>query len=315
MTATTAPSTTRPFPAPLDVDLGRTVACLGDLHADYSWAKPRHDLAVADVTDRLLLNPRVPRFQLGDQNDASSTKDVDGIRRLGQYADGLPMYPVVGNHDITKNLRTPDQWAATRGLPAANYVVDLGWCRGIVLAPDGLTDTAGWAAMQPLSSSRLSWLADQAAAAQAAGVPAIVFCHWSLFDTVGTSPTRQPDSIDSTDAGFYAIPDAEIRDVLAAYPSIVAWISGHLHKDLDAVNAVTPATAGGRVVAAVNCGCMGMLDPYDPATVKFDRLFSLLVTYREDGTGRNVDVRWRDHARHAWTGPGTEKVATVTMVD
>ncbi len=194
-----------------------------------------------------------------------SGEALDALVHLGDFIDGdwssydalapieamarPPLRHVLGNHDFhVPALRKADV-PARLGLPWRRDAFDLGRWR--ILIADGnayslhawppgsarhresqalhagtYPDRPGWCGA--LGEAELDWLDAELAAADAAGRPALILCHYPVF----------PDDVHCLwDAG-------PVRARLNRHTSLKAWIAGHKHdgmygQDADGVHHLT----------------------------------------------------------------------------
>jgi metallophosphoesterase (TIGR03767 family) len=173
--------------------------------------------------------------------------DADEVVRRFGAADGtvlatlaesaqLAVTPDPGRSTVTRADHVREHFSS-RGAPAghgygkqnlaegtAYYGFDHGVIRCLVL--DTVNPHGGW--QGSLDARQLRWL--QAQLAGSASRPVVLFSHHPLETLV--NDTRPPGA----DRRVLA---AELRELLLAHPSVVAWLNGHTH-----VHKVTPVTDG-----------------------------------------------------------------------
>lgn len=180
-------------------------------------------------------------FLQGRQTEAETLEDLETVSTICDDLAPLPVYHVIGNHD----LAFPREHFIRRGkLPSSYYTVKVceGW-RLIVLDTTEMSPHSGYqqdsAAMcemrayqesHPISehvqmsdwnggctTSQVSWLRSELAAAEQAGERVIVASH----HPIGGGCAR---------ATHMAWNCEELQAVLAASPAVVLCLSGHDHE-------------------------------------------------------------------------------------
>jgi len=286
---------------------------VSDVHCqEDSWARARIG-KVLDDADRMVGRHTIDaHLVMGDLTNTALPAEAS---LWAAWRDGLasggaqrPVHAVLGNHDL--NQLTPDQAAALLGLPAANYIQDVGDVRLIALALTVLP--IGNSARMVVPPEALAFLDAQLGATTR---PCLVLFHAPLAETVGvgdlaTSFTSEEDWVKahSDPAGG----DGVLRQILAAHPNAVAWISGHTHSPISTPGLVTTVDLGSHRIAAVNASGLWYtgrsIEAHDP-------LCGLLLSVLDEHT---FEVRFRDHGAGVWTAPtGAEnagrKVVTLTV--
>lgn len=264
-----------------------TLHCIGDLHEGAPSMTLKRKLAVLyDLNNHPRMPGAMDHLQLGD---FANTAHPDEYRLGKEWMNQLqgPWHGVVGNHDMWGqpnkfDTRSAELAAADIGMPAASYTFDLGYAVLIVLGPITLSTHM---------SFDLEWLNTQLVANT--GRTCLIAAHPPLYGTVGAG---SPDTeVRSTDEGFFAYVDSEIRAVLADNPNAKAWISGHTHSQINDRDFVKRENVGGRTLAAISTSC----NAFSGRTSEwFDRLSTVYVTVEDD----RIEVRFRDHGAHQWMG-------------
>jgi hypothetical protein len=285
-----APAHTRSVPRAPD----GVVHLIGDTHfGSVPMTAIRKGVWAADLEHLNAAPATVAHIVMGDVTDHSySAEDSEAVAFLNAHLGAGNWTAAVGNHDLHNGRTDPEVAAAAWGMPAANYVVDYPAFRLVVVAPTGIDvdDTS----MIPLTADRVNWISTQCAGS--GGLPAVIVCHWSLYSTVGVGESGSTQHR-STDTGFYALVDADIRAMLADTPTARAWISGHTHSPLDASGLVTTLTLGGRTFAAINASAVNYVGlPQDNTTSPVRTLYAGI-----DATG--ISVYFRDHGPGQWVAP------------
>lgn len=268
-----------------------TLHLIGDTHFG-AIGDTRKAKLLADLGN-VLVGRVTAHLQVGDvTNNGLASEDTEALAWLNQLPG--PWHVAMGAHDIEGNIRTPAEWAAAYGLASQNHVVDLGFARLIVIGADSANNVMG--------AATLTWLDEQL---DASTDPALIACHYPLYDTVGGDIS---DSYLSTENAYYAKPDAELRTILADYPQAKAWLAGHTHSRLSNPGFVKAETVGGHVIASVNAS-----SPWyqgRDTSLKHTPLQSVFVTY----LGDRIEVRFRDHGGGTWVGRGDGvRIATVML--
>lgn len=303
---------TRPNPIPPEAN---TIHLLGDVQTALpltyatSMRPDRRSKLADDFRTGRLPTPAGGHWTVGDLiHRGQPTEDADAKALFADLTanTGKPVWPVIGNHDIYDNVRSPEQFAADWGMPSPSYTVDLGFVQMIVvgLGPqrnleDGTPDRGGCF----LENATITWLDQQL---QAAGKDCWVICHAPLKDTItGT---------DRLDAISYVQPPAPIIQVVADNPNVKAWISGHTHTPTDHPDAIVTTSIGGRPVAHINAaGLVNTALPgesIDWAVDWLDRMDTLWVTYVDE---QRYEIRYRNHGSRTWGAAPT--LPKVTVVD
>jgi 3',5'-cyclic AMP phosphodiesterase CpdA len=259
---------------------GRTVHCIGDLHAG----------AITDVrinaVSRDIERLRAPalHLQVGDVTERGTPAEDRLALRFLERLPG-PWVTALGNHDILHNDRRAADWARAYRQQSQNFTVDLGFARLVVIGPN--RSEPGRRAGR-LSAATLSFLDHQLASADK---DCWVACHWPLFRTVMGDPRLH---FTSAMPAFHAKPDDRIREGLRRHPRAKLWISGHTHSPLSAPGLVKRVRLGpGRSIVAVNVSALvGIGKRRNPRAP----LCSLYLTHRP---GR-IEIRCRDHRAGRW---------------
>lgn len=291
----------RRWPKPPD----GAIHLIGDTHfGATSMTANRKALWTADL-DSPMLPESVLHVQVGDLVDhGDSAEDTEAVAFMDTHFGAGRWIAAVGNHDLYGTpQRTPEDAAAAWGMPAGNFVRDLGWAQIIVLAPDDGIEGDG-ATMLPFTETRMTWLDDQLVAA--GDTPCLIVCHWSLYDTVGTA---EGSGTGASTPGFYALEDSDVRAVLADNANAKAWLSGHTHSELYVPDLVKGVTVGGHTLCAVNASAVSYTGNSG------DNLTSPQHTMYVTVTDGQIDVRFRNHGAGRWdvAGPGRAACWSVTL--
>ncbi|HET9729563.1 MAG TPA: metallophosphoesterase [Acidimicrobiia bacterium] len=287
---------TRTWPVP---PVDQTLHCIGDFHAEEILAR-RYDKIIEDLGHRLVPDV-LTHLQVGDQGKARAQDDQVALGFLNR----LPgqWYAVCGNHDIQNDSRTPLEWAAAYGMPAANYSVDLGYAQLIVLAPDSFIHQESLAGALPFLDAELKRVSPK---------PAYIAAHFPLYNTVLGDPTTDWTSLQGRPAApFFATPDADIRSVIAANSNAKAWICGHTHSRTQTHGFVKAELIGNRVIAFINASSVFYVGHRHGGQSYADPIQTLYITYQTNP--ERIEVRLRDHGAGVWNGFGAQRVATVTF--
>jgi metallophosphoesterase (TIGR03767 family) len=167
---------------------------------------------------------------------------ADGDALAGLSAGGqLAITPDPGRTPVTRAIHVREHfrtagWPAGHGYSRRNadegtayYGFDHGIVRCIVL--DTVNPHGGW--QGSIDATQRGWLAGELA--RCAGRPAVLFSHHPLENLIND---RRPPGADRR------VLAAELREMLLAHPSVVAWINGHTH--IHAITAVSEdGTPGG----------------------------------------------------------------------
>jgi len=169
---------------------------------------------------------------LGDFID----RDAASFEVVGPIFSGLraPGRHVLGNHEFSIADELKPRVHEILGMPARFYEFQQGGWRFLVVDgnelsfyahPKGSAEDlesrryhaevvpggAGWnGAVGP---EQLTWIDERLSAADAAGEPAILLCHFPIWP----------------EAGHNLWNASEMRELLARHPSVAAWVSGHNH--------------------------------------------------------------------------------------
>lgn len=329
---------TRPWPAPLGrrrwpgpprILGGTTVWHLTDTHIGdapgVAW--PRMAGVAQDVAQPLVeLNDVAGFVHTGDivnnSNSDADPEDVEAKDWLETYFTSRPNLWVPGNHDIAwrpSSAQAPASsrlgWELAYGRPGNDVITVGDPARSNVMRVIGMcppfygnddTDPAtppkgGWV----LSDADLTWVEDQLRAA--GSTPVWLANHFRLAEQTSGA----------VDTSIGAQPHGALVDLIASYPNVVGWLSGHVHWDTEDRRMVMPLAVGGRTIAAV-CGPSTRYNSDHSEAGGTLPYRSLYVTYLGDA----VAVRFRDHgaARYCRGTSGrvdgtTDRVAWVSLTN
>jgi predicted phosphodiesterase len=257
-------------------DDGSTLLCaIGDTH--YNDFKPaRREQFITSM-----VRGAVPDLYIhvGDVTDIGHTLQNDAGKA---YLDQLPAPWIAasGNHDVmTQSAAT---FAAAMGMPGKDFTHDIDHIRLISPAVEAEQTNL------TLTAAQLSWMEEQFAAL--GGRHGYVLHHVPLKNTV-LGDTSQVFA--STQAHFYTHPDATVRALLAEYPDVKAWISGHTHSPKDTPGLLKVESVGGHTIACINAGSphyIGLGETYT------DPMHVLYLSCYED----RIAVRPRNVGAWAW---------------
>jgi hypothetical protein len=276
-----------------DPDWGRTVHCLGDLHAGAIT-----DVRMSSVSgDVERLGVPALHLQLGDATErGTATEDELALGFLERLP--APWVTVLGNHDTLGGARSVADWARVYGQPSQNFTVELDFVRLVVVGPNG-SEPGSNAGRLP--DETLAFLDHELAQGEK---DCWVACHWPLFRTVMGDPRRH---YTSAMAAFHAKPDGRIRDLLGRHPNAKLWLSGHTHSPLSAPGFIKRARLGPKrsIVAMSTSALVGIGWRNNPRAP----LCSLFLTHRPGG----IEVRCRDHRAGEWRNLRGRPVVEVSV--
>jgi 3',5'-cyclic AMP phosphodiesterase CpdA len=263
-----------------DPSWGRTVHCIGDLHAG-AITDVRMNAVSHDV-DRL--SAPALHLQIGDATERGTAAQDELALRFLERLPG-PWVTALGNHDILHNERRAADWARVYGQPSQNFTVDVGFVRVVVIGPN--RSEPGRRAGR-LSAATLSFLERELAGAP---TDCWIAYHWSLLRTVMGDPRRH---YTSAMAAFHAKPDERIRDLLTRHPNARLWLSGHTHSPLSAPGLIKRTRLGPkRSIVTINASALiGVGKRRNPRAP----LCSLYLTHRPGA----IEIRARDHRAGRW---------------
>lgn len=285
---------TRPWRLP---ETERTFHLVGDVQGiPYLGSKTTR----ADATIEDMARPTIPtvahRIQVGDFVSSGPATNFPPTVNFMDALGDEQWFATVGNHDHDRpaiddpeNVRTADEAAVLMGMPAANYVEDLGyavlisfyvraWQRTDDVAPD------------------TTWLADQLDTYP--DRVCMIVAHPPFLN--GTRlPTNAPLMLSADDIAIKAVIDAR--------PQAKIWLCGHTHSPLIHPVATTLST-GSRNLIQINGSALLNVAPGDTQDA-WDPIRSLFVTVNET----TVDVRFRDHGNHQWIGGGPTSTPVQTL--
>jgi 3',5'-cyclic AMP phosphodiesterase CpdA len=263
-----------------DPSWGRTVHCIGDLHAG-AITDVRMNAVSRDVER---LSAPALHLQIGDATERGTAAQDELALRFLERLPG-PWVTALGNHDILHNERRATDWARVYGQPSQNFTVDLGFVRVVVIGPN--RSEPGRRAGR-LSAATLSFLVRELAGAP---TDCWIACHWPLLGTVMGDPRRH---YTSAMAAFHAKPDEGIRDLLRRHPNARLWLSGHTHSPLSAPGLLKRTRLGPRrSIVTINASALiGVGKRRNPRAP----LCSLYLTHRPGA----IEIRARDHRAGRW---------------
>jgi hypothetical protein len=215
----------------------------------------------------------------------------------------VPFYPGLGNHELlTRGQESVSElmedFTAFWSQPPRYYLVE-----GEVLCV--MLDVVGYG--EPvLTDEALAFL--ETALIKHPQHTALIFAHCPLYGTVlDRDPARDLD-YDSLEPFFYLENSDEVRALLARYPNVCLYVSGHTHSGWQAPRLVFTEQLGGHPVTHVNLsspwytgrhhgvewlgeGISGVYRADDP-----DMIISLSVQVSR----REIHLRLRDHVAGTW---------------
>jgi 3',5'-cyclic AMP phosphodiesterase CpdA len=264
----------------VEPDWGRTVHCLGDLHAG-SITRVRMNAVSRDVAG---LSAPALHLQIGDSTERGTEAQDELALGFLERLPG-PWVTALGNHDILHNERRPADWARVYGQPSQNFTVDLDFVRLVVIGPNR---TGPGRRSGHLSAATLAFLERELSESES---DCWIACHWPLFRTVMGDPRLH---YTSAMAAFHAKPDAGIRALLGRHPTAKLWLSGHTHSPSSAPGFITRTRLGPkRSILAVNTSALpGIGRRRNPRAP----LCSLYLTHRPGA----IEIRCRDHRSGEW---------------
>lgn len=275
-----------------------TVHFVGDLHVGQSGVAARTPTFAADA---VRLNPAIAhRVYVGDivTTPGDTTMLADATTLLTSIDSNPARRDLIGgNHDYNQftSSETGSAFMARWGYSGRNWVRDLPAVRLIGITSDLIGASGNW---MTITSADLAWLADRLAETT---LPCAIVYHAPLYNTVTQGP------FPSTNINFYAHPDADIRAVLDAAPTAVAWISGHTHTNVTDPDILTIEDVGSRSIVALNCSAIAYVESLGSGSP----IQSPVVTFGPSG----LAVRWRDHSAGSWMTVNGEVVTTVSYLE
>ena len=185
-------------------------------------------------------------------------------------------HTTIGNHDYANPGLTPEEAAVQLGMPAPNYVADVGIAVivGFFVSshPDAYTPD-------------LTWLA--AALDAHPDRVCLILAHPPFRGTVPNNAWEMTEA-DTT----------AIKAVLDSRPQAKAWLCGHSHNNL--TEPLTQSVSmGSRDVLQINASALGVVRIND-AFNRWDDIASLYLTVWDD----RLEVRFRNHGAAQWV-PGS----------
>lgn len=288
-----APSHSRSWPAPKEDTT--ILHLIGDIHAG-AISQSRLDIAAADIAPSYNVPAPTMHVQVGDSTDAgTAAQDTTALGWLNSLPK--PWITILGNHDVWNGVRTHSQWATATGMPAKDYVYDVGEIRLIVVSPDQ------WSQATPatvFNQPTLDWLDAQLAAADR---NCLIFSHAPLFTTVVGPTTGTDPQWSSDETFFHSEPDATIRSILNTRTRAKAWISGHTHSPTYATGFAKTENVGSRSIFALNCSALWYTGRTAEAS---DQIKSFYLSCYSD----RLEVRTRNHGAHSWEDIGGSRVVS-----
>ena len=283
---------------------------LGDLHYynNVLWQvehTPRMLQMFSDLR-RLWAQEGAPAFCVspGDLVEMADPENYQLVRQqLSVNLGSVPFYPGLGNHELFASSQESEaelleDFTIFWEKPPRYY-----WAQGEVLCV--MLDVVGYGA-PVLTRESLAFL--ETALAKHPRHIALLFAHCPLYGSVlDRDPARDLD-YDSLEPFFYLENSQEVRALLARYPNVCLYFSGHTHSGWQAPNLVMTEELGGHPLTHVNLSSpwytgkhhgIEWLDggkacryrPDDP-----DAITSLEVRVFR----RRVRLRLRDHRARNW---------------
>lgn len=294
--------TDRFWPIPAPSKDGILVHQISDPHAGYrNWSLDELDHMADDIVSGLI--PPVDLVALtGDLVDGTynsstvslATQDSYMMAWMPKVAKGVPYLPCIGNHDLRD--RTPGysrtQWESTYGKLGNTYVDVKGW-RFITFSVDV---HQGLGASWVVPDATWDWIASVCASAPGPIVLAEHYPPWELT---------------SSPANFLE-PSSKLDALIAAYPSIVGMLCGHMHFNLNDAQMVQMLSIGGRTIPVV-CDISSMLSLNDLTRDQSAQLPA--ISSYVNMTEAKWEVRYRGHGPHNWIGPSGNRLTTMDIVN
>lgn len=295
-------------PVPAYLESATNLHLISDPHCQPDvTARTRLNKVLADSRRMSGLSTIDARMVLGDLMGSPEQINADIWHEWSAgLSEAAQVLGVVGNHDIydprgpgiRDQTWLPSQAAQILGLPAANYITELGDIRIIVLAPtDDQYDvrwplTLGPAELQFLDASLSSTTR-----------PCVIAFHAPLSRTVGGLETLVGFSswedwvkVNSNPSGG----DNELREILSSHANAMAFLSGHTHSPLESPGLISMVEFGSRNMVHINASGLWYTGRNNPMYAAHDPLCGLLFSILDEHT---IEVRFRDHGNGVWTVP------------
>ncbi|MGY1618128.1 metallophosphoesterase family protein [Geodermatophilus sp. SYSU D00691] len=277
---------TRLQPVPAYLEQAVNLHLVSDVHCQTTGVAMARAAKVVDDVQRMVGRAAInARLVLGDLTQDALDLEAALWQTWRADLEG-DVHAVLGNHDFTDTdpARSPDAMAVKLGLPAKNYMVDVGDVRVLCIGPSSQPD-----GRLTLGPADLGWLDGVLAVTTR---PCLIAFHAPLWETVGGPPGWH-----SGEPTIHAWPHPEIRQLLSGHPNAIAWLSGHTHAPIETPGAITSVDVG-HSLAAVNCTGLWYTSP--DHTEAHDPLRGLLLSVLDEHT---LEVRFRDHGAGVWTTP------------
>jgi Calcineurin-like phosphoesterase len=292
---------------------------IGDLHyrARDEW-HAMHSRRLAPMFEdlhALWLAEGMPAFCVspGDIVDTGAIENYKLAKKdLAAQLGNIPFYPGIGNHEFHRESREDTIHTAAEFSAIWDRPIRYNWIEGDVLCimleqPDPYVPDPNrenphvilpWEALDFLDTTL----------AQNAELPAIVFAHCPLSDTVlDRDPERNLDD-DSQDPFFYIENSQDVRAILARHANAGLYISGHTHSGWGSPNLVFTEQLGGHPVTHLNLMSPWYTGRHHGPRLALDRL---TLEYRPDEPDVLASfavklyhdralIRVRDHRNQQW---------------
>jgi hypothetical protein len=236
---------------------------------------------------------------------------------LAAQLGNIPFYPGIGNHEFhreskTDTLHTAAEYSQAWGKPVRYSWIEHGVLCIMLDQPDPYEpDPQRENPHVILSQASLTFL--NSTLAQHSELPAIVFAHCPLRDTVlDRDPARNLDD-DSQDPFFHVENSQDVRHILGQHPNAGLYFSGHTHSGWGSPQLVFTETIGAHPVTHVNLMCPWFTGRHHGPRLSADRSTleyhsdtpDVLATFAVHIYPHQALIRVRDHRAQQWLAQWT----------
>lgn len=289
------------------------IMCVSDIHMEDPLNLQVKDfpyIALADLNVMTRRETVAAWVMAGDLSSRANASEMVLVKSWldAWNRDGKPLAMVPGNHDLigtgtsggVPDIFTPEQWAtyyAAYGVTGRDYVIDVPDTdlRILCVSPAANPAADPLPLRMAIDDTVLAWCDARISETTRR---CLIVHHAPLMDTILAKPGVPYTSAytTSTTANWYVRNRSTytVEQMVASHPNLIAWISGHLHSEVDAPDVVKRNVTTGGVFASISVSSPRVLPVGSSPQVA-----SAMVSVYPD----RIEVRYRDHGMGQWLNP------------